>query len=161
MYYHFAFLLLFRPFIKLRFIRSDVVPRDVCSQAADAISALARSYSRLYTLRRAPSFVPYFRPHNTHGASSPQQLLQGVTGLKEMGSFHTFATSYTSKLPTCTIPKPFNVSFFFWRLDLSSCSCQPGSLCWLHAMGTGLLLWWILSNWIGDASPRGERRPII
>lgn len=99
MYYHFAILLLFRPFIKLRFIGSDVVPRDICSQAADAISALARSYSRLYTLRQTPSFVPYFVLTSSiihavilaDGASSPQQLLQGVADLKEMGTFHIFA----------------------------------------------------------------------
>ena len=60
MYYHFAILLLFRPLIKLRIIGSSIMPRDVCSQAADAISSLLRSYSQLYTLRRTPSFVPYF-----------------------------------------------------------------------------------------------------
>lgn len=60
MYYHFAILLLFRPLIKLRIIGSKVLPRDVCSQAADAIQGLLRSHSQLYTLRRTPSFVPYF-----------------------------------------------------------------------------------------------------
>ncbi|PFH60922.1 hypothetical protein XA68_18542 [Ophiocordyceps unilateralis] len=60
MYYHFAILLLFRPLIKLRFISSQVLPRDVCSQAADAIQGLLTSYSQLYTLQRTPSFVPYF-----------------------------------------------------------------------------------------------------
>ncbi|KPM36685.1 hypothetical protein AK830_g9874 [Neonectria ditissima] len=60
MYYHFAILLLFRPLIKLRIIGSKVSPRDVCSQAADAIQGLLKSYSQLYTLRRTPSFVPYF-----------------------------------------------------------------------------------------------------
>ncbi|KAI1827620.1 hypothetical protein F4861DRAFT_327664 [Xylaria intraflava] len=60
MYYHFAILLLFRPLIKLRIIGSAILPRDVCSQAADAIQGLLRSYSQLYTLRRTPCFVPYF-----------------------------------------------------------------------------------------------------
>ncbi|KAJ0279367.1 hypothetical protein COL940_006777 [Colletotrichum noveboracense] len=60
MYYHFAILLLFRPLIKLRIIGSKLLPRDVCCQAADAIQGLLRSYSQLYTLRRTPSFVPYF-----------------------------------------------------------------------------------------------------
>ncbi|KAI0844251.1 nitrogen assimilation transcription factor nirA [Daldinia vernicosa] len=60
MYYHFAILLLFRPLIKLRIIGSSILPRDVCAQAADAIQGLLRSYSQLYTLRRTPSFVPYF-----------------------------------------------------------------------------------------------------
>lgn len=60
MYYHFAILLLFRPLIKLRIIGSSIIPKDVCAQAADAIHGLLRSYSQLYTLRRTPSFVPYF-----------------------------------------------------------------------------------------------------
>ncbi|KAL2261580.1 hypothetical protein VTK26DRAFT_3843 [Humicola hyalothermophila] len=60
MYYHFAILLLFRPLLKLQIIGSSISPRDVCSQAADAISGLLRSYAQLYTLRRTPSFVPYF-----------------------------------------------------------------------------------------------------
>lgn len=60
MYYHFAILLLFRPLIKLRIMGSSISPRDVCTQAADAIQGLLRSYSQLYTLRRTPSFVPYF-----------------------------------------------------------------------------------------------------
>lgn len=60
MYYHFAILLLFRPLIKLRIVGSSISPRDVCIQAADAILGLVRSYSQLYTLRRTPSFVPYF-----------------------------------------------------------------------------------------------------
>ncbi|KAK7946044.1 uncharacterized protein PG986_010365 [Apiospora aurea] len=76
MYYHFAILLLFRPLIKLRIIGSSILPRDVCSQAADAIQGLLRSYSQLYTLRRTPSFVPYFVltssiMHLAIGASSP------------------------------------------------------------------------------------------
>jgi len=60
MYYHFAMLLLFRPLITYRIIGSEVTPQDVCSQAADAIQALLASYAQLYTLKRTPSFVPYF-----------------------------------------------------------------------------------------------------
>ncbi|KAI3571833.1 fungal-specific transcription factor domain-containing protein [Fusarium oxysporum f. sp. albedinis] len=60
MYYHFATLLLFWPFAKLRIIESNISPRDVCLQAANAIQGFLTSYSRLYTLKWAPSFVPYF-----------------------------------------------------------------------------------------------------
>jgi hypothetical protein len=60
MYYHFAILLLFWPFVKLRVIKSEVSPRDVCLQAANAMQGFLTSYSRLYTLKWAPSFVPYF-----------------------------------------------------------------------------------------------------
>ncbi|KAH7018227.1 fungal-specific transcription factor domain-containing protein [Microdochium trichocladiopsis] len=82
MYYHFAILLLFRPLIKLRIIGSSILPRDVCSQAADAIQGLLRSYAQLYTLRRTPSFVPYFLltssiMHLALGAKSPDEQQDG------------------------------------------------------------------------------------
>lgn len=100
MYYQYAILLLFRPFIKLHIIGSGVSPRDVCSQAADAISALVYSYDQLYTLRRTPSFVPYFvlassitnlvnQGMHLHG---PAQFHQGIADLKVMESCHGFAT---------------------------------------------------------------------
>ncbi|KAH6949602.1 fungal-specific transcription factor domain-containing protein [Fusarium avenaceum] len=77
MYYHFAILLLFRPLIKLRIIGSKVLPRNVCTQAADAIQGLLRSYSSLYTLRRTPSFVCYFVL-----TSSIMHLAIGVTTIQ-------------------------------------------------------------------------------
>lgn len=121
MYYHFAILLLFRPLIKLRIIGSKLLPRDVCSQAADAIQGLLRSHSQLYTLRRTPSFVPYFVLTSSimHLAIAavalpPQQdsselmepseqakkgidssvaksIKQGIEDLKEMSPCHQFA----------------------------------------------------------------------
>lgn len=57
MCYHFAILQLFRPFVKLRIVGSKVSPSDVCHQAADAIQGLLKSFSQLYTLRRAPSLT--------------------------------------------------------------------------------------------------------
>lgn len=119
MYYHFAILLLFRPMIKLRIIGSTVSPRDVCCQAADAIQGLLRSYSQLYTLRRTPSFVPYFvltstimhlaigavttsddsqnpSPENIEAVAKldpkvSESLKQGISDLAEMAPCHHFA----------------------------------------------------------------------
>ena len=119
MYYHFAILLLFRPLIKLRILGSKVAPRDVCSQAADAIQGLCRSYSQLYTLRRTPSFVPYFVltssiMHLAIGAANvssgpesstessieraveadphvSESIKQGIADLAEMAPCHHFA----------------------------------------------------------------------
>jgi hypothetical protein len=99
MHYHFAILLLFRPFIKLDIVGSGVAPRDVCAQASDAISALVKSYTQLYTLRRTPSFVPYFVLNSsiTHlvtlgnSRPGPEQLRQGLADLKEMTNCHAFA----------------------------------------------------------------------
>jgi hypothetical protein len=99
MYYHYAILLLFRPFIKLEIVGSGVSPRDVCSQAASAISTLVNSYSRLYTLRRTPSFVPYFVLTSSiahivtlgNAREGPEQLEKGIADLKEMTCCHGFA----------------------------------------------------------------------
>lgn len=117
MYYHFAILLLFRPFIKLRIIDSSLLPKDICLQAADAIQGLSGSYSKLYTLRRTPSFVPYFVltsaiMHLTIGAELPpsssqalvdpnappridpdlaQAISRGIADLTEMAPCHHFA----------------------------------------------------------------------
>ena len=99
MYYHFAILLLFRPFIKLEIVGSRVSPRDVCNQAADAIAILVNSYSKLYTLRRTPSFVPYFvlTSSITHlvtlgiSGGGSENILQGISDLKVMTGCHGFA----------------------------------------------------------------------
>lgn len=104
MYYHFAILLLFRPFIKLRFISSRISPQDACSQAADAIITLVRSYDQLYTLARTPSFVAYIVSaacvsqlvriacnHNGAVGAALTQFRQGVQDLKDMAVCHGFA----------------------------------------------------------------------
>ncbi len=99
MYYHFVILLLFRPFIKLEIVGSSVSPYDVCKQAADAIAALANSYSQLYTLRRTPAFVPYFvlTSSITHlvvlgmSGGGTEHISQGIAHLKVMAECHGFA----------------------------------------------------------------------
>lgn len=100
MHYHFAILLLFRPFIKLDIIGSSVSPRDVCAQASDAISALVKSYDQLYSLRRTPSFVPYFvlaasiahMATMSSSRSGPEKLRQSLNDLKAMAQCHAIAT---------------------------------------------------------------------
>jgi hypothetical protein len=86
----------------LRLGTSTVIPRDVCYQAANAITGIVKSYSDLYTLRRTPSFVPYFvlvstiihlvavknDPRNT---DTRQKLSQGMSDLHEMAKCHGFA----------------------------------------------------------------------
>jgi hypothetical protein len=112
MYYQFAILQLFRPLIKLRIIGSQVSPRDVCWQAASAIQGLLASYSQLYTLKRAPSFMPYFAltssiMHLTIMAATVQTdeldttaradphiseaVKQGIASLAEMTTCHHIA----------------------------------------------------------------------
>lgn len=59
LHYHYFILLLFRKFTKLRILGSLISTRDICVQSARAILALIDSYDSLYTLRRAPAFLPY------------------------------------------------------------------------------------------------------
>jgi len=99
MYYHFAILLLFRPFLYLRFSISRVSPRDVCLQTADAILTLVRSYDQLYTLKRTPSFVPYIvlasstvhLERATNSSSALSSFRQAANDLKDMCVCHGFA----------------------------------------------------------------------
>lgn len=48
MYYHAAVLLLMRPFLKAKFTHSEILPSDVCRQAAAAISDIFAQHLRLY-----------------------------------------------------------------------------------------------------------------
>jgi hypothetical protein len=59
MYYHFSIILIFYPLINLRFLSSNISALGVCTDAADAVVILARSYDTLHGLRRTPCFVPY------------------------------------------------------------------------------------------------------
>lgn len=101
MYYHFAILLLFRPLIKLRIIGSSICPRDVCSQAADAICGLLRSYAQLYTLRRTPSFVPYFVL-----TSSIMHLAIGATRSEEAQSAENADGAQQGQVPQASTRPP-------------------------------------------------------
>jgi hypothetical protein len=104
MYYHFAILLLFRPFWNLEIFESTTLPRTVCSEAAQSIFVLIRSYKDLYTLRRTPSFVPYIiltaslayvadikGEMTGDGMTSLAHGSEGLTFLEEMCKSHFFA----------------------------------------------------------------------
>jgi hypothetical protein len=102
LYYHFAVFLLFRPFIEFDIIGSDFTPRDICDQASHAISAIIKSYSDLYTLRRTPSFLPYFVlssamyqlaevRNDLCNASSKGLLARNMADLKNLSDNHGFA----------------------------------------------------------------------
>lgn len=94
--------MLFRPFVRLRIIASDISPRHICTQAANTISTIMRSYSNLYTLQRTPAFVPYIVlsssifhlaivHDDTTNVSNKDQLAQNISDLKEMSSRHGIA----------------------------------------------------------------------
>jgi hypothetical protein len=104
MYYHFAILLLFRQFWNLNIFGTSTFPRTVCSEAAQSIFVLIRSYKDLYTLRRTPSFVPYIvltatlayvadtKHEQTGNGMTPLTYgSQGLNLLLEMCTSHFFA----------------------------------------------------------------------
>jgi hypothetical protein len=137
MYYHYAILLLFRPFIKLDIVASGVSPRDVCGQAADAISTLVNSYSKLYTLRRTPSFVPYFVLTSSiahlvtlgNSRGGPEKLKQGIADLKEMTMCHGFAIRGLDILRYLVIHWGIDISLDEVRVSENDMRelCQPSS----------------------------------
>jgi len=102
MYYHFAILLLFGPFVKVHFAGSSISPKEICLQAADAITSLVRSYRQLYSLRRTPCFVPHvvlaasivhlFATDSIPNIGAFTQILQNMTHLHEMSPSHSFAS---------------------------------------------------------------------
>jgi hypothetical protein len=59
-YYHFALLCAFRPFVNVSIEDSDLHPYGICKEAAQSILALVQSYDDLFTLRRVSALVPYF-----------------------------------------------------------------------------------------------------
>ena len=94
MFYHFAILLLFSPFIKIRFIDSIIVPYEICSQAVDAILSLLSSYRHLYTVRRTPCFIPFIALASNAMdliRIPPQMMLQNIANLREMAFSHVSA----------------------------------------------------------------------
>ena len=98
MYYHVAILLLLRPLIRYRYLQSVVSPRDICTQAAENITSLLRSYRQLYSLRRTPSFVPYIVLNasvmhlvNSHSPLGSAYTMQCIEDLQAMSINHGFA----------------------------------------------------------------------
>ncbi|KAG6042772.1 hypothetical protein E4U39_005462 [Claviceps sp. Clav50 group G5] len=59
MYYHFAIVMLFWPVVEYEIIGTELSPKHICTEAADAIVTLLKSYASLYTLGRTPSLTPY------------------------------------------------------------------------------------------------------
>jgi len=112
MFYQYAILLLFSPFIKLRFANSVILPYEICIQAADAIRSLLSSYHHLYTLRRTPCFVPFIalasnamdmvRTEALALLFTPQ-LLQNVANLHEIAFSHISAASGAEALEALPI----------------------------------------------------------
>jgi hypothetical protein len=99
MYYHFSIILMFYPLTGLRFLDSKISPLEVCTDAANAIVTLVRSYESLHGLRRTPCLLPYiiFASGIAHvGTTDPKlnpvhtltQSAQEVAILQLMSLYH-------------------------------------------------------------------------
>ncbi|KAG5916312.1 hypothetical protein E4U42_007716 [Claviceps africana] len=113
MYYHAAIVMLFWPVSYYAIVGTELSPKRICVEAADAILALLKSYARLYTLGRTPSFTPYLaltasvvhlaattdfryeRPAGTPTGDRPGPLLDAlradVAALEDMTQSHHLA----------------------------------------------------------------------
>jgi hypothetical protein len=97
MCYHFAVVLLFGPFIKLRFSDSTIDPYNICTQAANAIVSLLGTYSQLYSLHRTPCFatpialasnIVLLAQAKDLKLNVQENLARGVSNLAEMSFSH-------------------------------------------------------------------------
>jgi hypothetical protein len=99
MYYHFAILMFFRPFRDQTITESTTSPRRICTEAAQNLFTLIKSYKDLYTLRRVPSFVPYmiltanlaYIVDLADDDITDQSDLASLSYLEDMCSSHDFA----------------------------------------------------------------------
>lgn len=126
MFYHFAILLLFRPFQNLSIKDSNTSPQNICTEAAQNLFTLVRSYRDLYTLRRIPSFVPYMivtanlsylvdltqATENTVGKTSAN--VASLSYLEEMCAANGFAERALDIL-----------DFFSWRWNVKTQEDDP------------------------------------
>lgn len=92
MYYHFAMILIFHPLRKTRFVDSEISAIGICTDAANAVVALVRSYESLHGLCRTPCFLPciIFASGIAHlGPADPSpQAAQEVAILQLMSLYH-------------------------------------------------------------------------
>ena len=93
MYYQFAIILLFRPFLKSEFEESAISPRAFCVESANNICSLMRSFANLYTMRRICFVVPHIALASTTihladvlDAAINQPTRQSLTTLREMSN---------------------------------------------------------------------------
>lgn len=144
MYYHFAIILLFRPFFKLKFSASAVSPRTMCVDAASSILSLLSSYANLYNFRRTSFIVPHIvlATMTIHLAEMseppvPKLLRWSIDALTQMYTCNTSASSSLKLIRSLASEQGFCIS----QEDTSSPVMHRRSQC------------------SGDAGPPDEKQP--
>lgn len=98
MLYHTIIVHLFRPFLKVDLMHSDVRPRDICIDQANRVASLLRTYRQFYDLRVAHLIIPHILLttcivhllFSKESRTSYENLVEGLHGLEEVHECHYF-----------------------------------------------------------------------
>ena len=162
MYYHTVVLLLFRPFLKVELMDSDISPRLKCTGSARKISSLASTYKSIYGLRCSIVTLTHLISTAciTHLLDLPdcvaaRGLEQGIRDLKQLAENHAIAKRYLHILVGLSeqwhMTLPENVA----HVEAVGAIVGAGGSCWnigaIGTVGAGGAVWARLTNWIGLA----------
>jgi hypothetical protein len=98
MLYHTIIVHLFRPMLKVDLVHSDIHPRDICTEAANTVSAIVRTYRRFYDFRVAHLAIPHILLsvcivhllYSKDNRTAYQNLVEGLHGLEDLHECHYF-----------------------------------------------------------------------
>jgi hypothetical protein len=128
MLFHTVIVHLFRPMLKVDLLHSDLIPRDICIEAANRVSEIVRLYRRFYDFRVAHLAIPHILLsitivhllYSTENRTSYQNLLEGLQGLEDLHECHYFgARSYRI---IHTLARTWN---FPWPEELQNAKLVP------------------------------------
>jgi hypothetical protein len=98
MLYHTIIVHLFRPMLKVDLVHSDVHPREICTEAANNVSAIVRTYRRFYDFRVAHLVIPHILLsvcivhllYSKDNRTAYQNFVEGLQGLEDLHECHYF-----------------------------------------------------------------------
>jgi hypothetical protein len=130
MLYHTIIVHLFRPMLKVDLVHSDVHPRDICTEAANNVSAIVRTYRRLYDFRVAHLAIPHILLsvcivhllYSKDNKTAHQNLVEGLQGLEDLHECHYFGAR--SFRIIYTLAKTWQLP---WPRELSTSKLIPQS----------------------------------
>jgi hypothetical protein len=96
MFYYTIIIHLFRPFLMVDLIHSDLRPRDICIEASNNVSRIFRIYRQFYNLRQGHLVITHalltvcitHLLHSKENQVSRQNLVEGLQGLEDIHECH-------------------------------------------------------------------------
>lgn len=136
LYYKTAILLLFRPFLKATITDSDLVPRDICRDAADSISSIWALHREMFGLSGVWQFqvnclliASTIHIINIPAISATQNLMQACSTFQDLVGWHGWARSSLNTLRDLvvkwSIVLPKECEEVLYR-DIRSQTASPG-----------------------------------